>query len=54
MRYVCLITQGETTIASGAMTIACVSKRDKPWRSTGIPPEIAARFQVAPEASGRQ
>jgi YbgC/YbaW family acyl-CoA thioester hydrolase len=51
MRYVCLITQGETKIASGTMTIACVSKRHERLRSISIPPEIAGRFQAAPEGS---
>ncbi len=51
VRYVCLITKGETKIASGTMTIVCVSKRHEPLRSINIPPEIAARFQAAPEGS---
>jgi acyl-CoA thioesterase FadM len=54
IRYFCLITLGETKIATGTMTIACVSKLDGPLRSIGIPAEIAARFQAAPEGSERQ
>jgi YbgC/YbaW family acyl-CoA thioester hydrolase len=53
MRYVCLITQGETKIASGTMTIACVSTHHTPLRSISIPPEIAARFGAVPEGSER-
>jgi acyl-CoA thioester hydrolase len=48
IRYTCLIAQGETTIATGDLTIACASKRpNEPMKSIDIPPDIAARFQVA-------
>ena len=53
MRYFCLITKGDMKIASGTMTIACVSRRHEPLRSINIPPEIAARFQAVPEGSER-
>ena len=53
MRYLCLITKGDTKIASGTMTIACVSKRHQSLRSISIPPEIAARFQAVPDGSER-
>ena len=53
MRYFCLITKGDTKIASGTMTIACVGKGHEPLRSIGIPPGIAARFQAVPEGSER-
>ncbi|HEV3215579.1 MAG TPA: thioesterase family protein [Vicinamibacterales bacterium] len=53
MRYLCLITKGDTEIASGTMTITCVSKRHQPLKSISIPPEIAARFQAAPEEPER-
>ena len=48
IRYACVLTQEDTTIATGELTIACVSKRpNEPMKSIDIPPEIAARFQVA-------
>ena len=51
--YTCLLTQGETRIATGELTIACVRKRpDEPMKAVDIPPEIAARFQVATEPAG--
>ena len=53
MQYFCSITKGDTKIASGVMTIACVSKHQEPLRSIAIPPEIAGRFQAAPVGSER-
>jgi len=47
IRYACAITQNDKKIATGTLTIACVSKRDQPMKSISIPPDIAARFQVA-------
>jgi acyl-CoA thioester hydrolase len=48
IRYACVLTQEETTIATGELTIACVLKRpNEPMKAIDIPPEIAARFQVA-------
>ena len=48
IRYACLLTRGDTKIATGSITIACVRKRPgQPMESIEIPPEIAARFQVA-------
>jgi YbgC/YbaW family acyl-CoA thioester hydrolase len=48
IRYTCLIAQADTTIAKGDLTIACVLKSPgEPMRSIEIPPDIAARFQVA-------
>ena len=50
IRYACEMTQVELKIASGALTIACVSKRpNEPMKSIEIPRDIAARFQVAPD-----
>jgi YbgC/YbaW family acyl-CoA thioester hydrolase len=46
--YACVLSKGDTRIASGTLTIACVRKRaGEPLKATSIPPEIAARFQVA-------
>ena len=51
MGYTCLLTRGGERIASGAMTIACVSKRpDQTMKAVPIPPEIASRFEVATSA----
>jgi YbgC/YbaW family acyl-CoA thioester hydrolase len=51
MGYTCVLTRGGERIASGAMTIACVSKGpDQPMRAVPIPPEIASRFEVATSA----
>ena len=53
MRYVCRIAQGEATIATGELTIACVRRvAGEPMKSVEIPPEIAARFQVVAEGTG--
>jgi YbgC/YbaW family acyl-CoA thioester hydrolase len=50
LRYSFLITRGETRIASGSATIACVDRCGEPLRAIDIPREIAGRFAVAPEA----
>jgi len=48
MRYVCEVTRGDTRIASGTMTIACVSNRpNEPMKAMAIPASIASRFKVA-------
>ena len=48
IQYNALISMGDVTIASGSLTIACVSKRaGEPMKAIDIPPQIAARFQVA-------
>jgi YbgC/YbaW family acyl-CoA thioester hydrolase len=48
IRYACVLAQGDATIATGTLTIACVLKRpNEPMKSIDIPPEIAARFEVA-------
>ena len=51
IRYTCQLARGETKIATGTITVACVRMRpNEPMRSTDIPREIAERFQVAPGA----
>jgi len=53
MRYACRIAQGDATIATGELTIACVRRvAGEPMKSVEIPPEIAARFQVVAEGAG--
>jgi YbgC/YbaW family acyl-CoA thioester hydrolase len=45
IQYTCLITRGPTKIATGNLTIACVSTRaPEPLRAIDIPPEITSRF----------
>jgi acyl-CoA thioesterase FadM len=47
--YQSLVSRGETRIATGRITVKCVSKKaGEPMRSIDIPPEIDAMFQVAP------
>jgi YbgC/YbaW family acyl-CoA thioester hydrolase len=51
IRYTCLLTKGDTKIATGTHTIACVSRRKgEPMRSMDFPPEVLARFSVSPGA----
>lgn len=46
--YACELTRGDTRIATGTLTIACVSKREgEPLKAMAIPPEITGRFEVA-------
>jgi len=47
IRYSCLVSQGDTRIATGRLVIACVRRRLDRMEAMEIPPEIAARFQVA-------
>jgi len=45
IRYACLLTRGDTKIATGSITIACVRKRpNRSMESIEIPADIAARF----------
>ena len=51
IRYTCVLTRDKTMIATGTMTVACVSKRpNEPMKSIPIPPEIVGRFDVAVDA----
>jgi acyl-CoA thioester hydrolase len=48
IRYTCLLRRGDERIATGGMTIVCVSTNpDGPMKAVAIPPEIANRFEVA-------
>jgi YbgC/YbaW family acyl-CoA thioester hydrolase len=50
IRYTCLVMRGDTKIATGSLTIACVRHRpNEPMSAIEIPPEIASRFEVAPD-----
>ncbi len=47
IQYKAIITRGDTRIASGRFTVACVTRRsDGVMRRTGIPPAIDALFKV--------
>ena len=49
IRFDCLLTRGVDEIATGSMTVACVSHRPgEPMRARTIPADISARFEVAP------
>lgn len=51
IRYTCLLLQGDTRIATGSLTIACVRRRpNEPMTAIEIPAEVAGRFEVAPDA----
>ena len=48
MRYQCVLTKGDETIATGSLTIVCVSTAaGQPMKAIPIPPDIASRFMVA-------
>jgi acyl-CoA thioester hydrolase len=48
--YACRIAQGEATIGTGELTIACVRRTPgEAMKSIDIPADVAARFQVAGE-----
>lgn len=50
MSYECVLTRGDTRIATGALTIACVGREaGQPMKATAIPQEILARFEASPE-----
>lgn len=51
MRYRCVLTRGETRIATGSTTVVCVAKQENgAMTAIRIPPEIAGRFEIAPGA----
>jgi YbgC/YbaW family acyl-CoA thioester hydrolase len=52
IRYTCVLTDGDTKIATGTLVTVCVRHRlNEPMAAVEIPLEIASRFQVAPDAS---
>ena len=53
--YRCVLTREEERIATGTLTIVCVSKQPgQPLKATAIPADIVSRFAiVAPEAEAR-
>ena len=51
MRYVCVITLGDEKIATGTITVVCVSKDERGvMKARPFPPAIASLFEVSPEA----
>jgi acyl-CoA thioester hydrolase len=47
MKYTCALTRGDEKIATGALTIVCVSTKGNEMKAIAFPPDIAARFEVA-------
>ena len=48
IHYRCQMMSGDVKIATGALTVACVSRRpNEPMKTVPIPPDIAGRFRVA-------
>ena len=51
IRYTCVLSDGDTKIATGTLVTVCVRRQaDQAMTVADIPPEIAARIQVAPDA----
>jgi len=51
MRYVCTLTKGEEKLATGTVTVVCVSRgEDGVMKAQPLPLEIAGRFEVSAEA----
>ena len=51
MRYVCALTIGSEQIATGTITVVCVSKdQHGVMKARPFPPDIASRFEVSAEA----
>lgn len=51
MRYVCTLNKGAEKIATGTITVVCVTRGDDGvMKARSIPPEIAGRFAVSTEA----
>ena len=51
IRYTCQMTRDGARIATGALTIACVSRRpNEAMKAVSIPSDIAGRFRVASTA----
>lgn len=51
LRYVCTMTKGDEKIATGSVTVVCVSKDEHGvMKARPLPPNIAALFEVSAEA----
>ena len=52
IRYACVLTDGDTKIASGTLVTVCVRRRgNEPMTAVEIPDEIATRIQAAPDSA---
>lgn len=52
IQYKALIASAGETLASGSLTIACVSRRPgEPMKAMNIPPEVDSRLQVADDTN---
>ena len=52
-QYAARVTKGDTEVATGSLTVACVSKvPNKPMKAMKIPQDIVDRFQVADKERG--
>ena len=52
IRYSCVVMRDDTRIATGALTVVCVTARPgEPMKAIRIPEEIVSRFAVAAEAT---
>ena len=50
MQYVCTLNRGAEKVATGTITVVCVSRgEDGVMKARSIPPEIAVRFAVSTE-----
>lgn len=48
MRYVCTLTKGDEKLATGTITVVCVSRgEDGVMKARPLPLEIAGRFEVS-------
>jgi YbgC/YbaW family acyl-CoA thioester hydrolase len=48
IRYTCVVTCAGAKVATGSLTIACVSKQSNaPMKSIAIPPDVLSHFQVS-------
>ena len=51
LRYVCTLTRGDEKIATGKVTVVCVTRgQDGVMKACPLPPHIAPRFEVSTEA----
>lgn len=51
IKYTCVLTRGDTRIATGTTTVACVTRQsDNSMKAVPLPAEIASRFEVAAAA----
>jgi YbgC/YbaW family acyl-CoA thioester hydrolase len=51
LRYVCTLTKGDEKIATGTVTVVCVSRgEDGVMKARPLPPDVAGRFEVSAEA----